>query len=92
MAETYEYRGVLFAKMGRKADAEKDLTILKKLNKKLAGELEEFLKTARKKMSMAALPLQSKRPRVVKVFQEAWKTFVKEVPPNANRQVGGIEH
>jgi tetratricopeptide (TPR) repeat protein len=47
MAETYEYRGVLFAKMGRKADAEKDLAALKKLNPKLAGELEEFLKTGK---------------------------------------------
>jgi len=47
MAETYEYRGVLFAKMGRKADAERDLATLKKLNPKLAGELEEFLKTGR---------------------------------------------
>ena len=47
MAETYEYRGVLLAKMGRKDDAEKDLAILKKLNKKLAGELEEFLKTGK---------------------------------------------
>ncbi len=47
MAETYEYRGVLFAKMGRKADAEKDLVTLKKLNPKLAGELEEFLKTGK---------------------------------------------
>ena len=47
MAETYEYRGVLFAKMGRKADAEKDLATLKKLNPKLAGELEEFLKTGK---------------------------------------------
>jgi tetratricopeptide (TPR) repeat protein len=47
MAETYEYRGVLFAKMGRRADAEKDLAILKKLNPKLAGELEEFLKTGK---------------------------------------------
>jgi tetratricopeptide (TPR) repeat protein len=47
MPETYEYRGVLFAKMGRKADAEKDLTTLKKLNPKLAGELEHFLKTGR---------------------------------------------
>jgi tetratricopeptide (TPR) repeat protein len=37
MAETYEYRGVLFAKMGRKADAEKDLATLKKLNPKLAA-------------------------------------------------------
>jgi tetratricopeptide (TPR) repeat protein len=47
MAETYEYRGVLFAKMGRKTDAEKDLATLKKLNPKLAGELEEFLKTGK---------------------------------------------
>jgi tetratricopeptide (TPR) repeat protein len=47
MAETYEYRGVLFAKMGRRADAEKDLATLKKLNPKLAGELDEFLKTGK---------------------------------------------
>jgi hypothetical protein len=45
MAETYKYRGVLFAKMGKKADAERDLAALKKLNPKLAGELAEFLKT-----------------------------------------------
>jgi tetratricopeptide (TPR) repeat protein len=47
MAETYEYRGVLFAKMGRRVDAEKDLATLKKLNPKLAGELEQFLKTGK---------------------------------------------
>jgi tetratricopeptide (TPR) repeat protein len=47
MAETYEYRGVLFAKMGRKTDAQKDVATLKKLNPKLAGELEEFLKTGK---------------------------------------------
>jgi tetratricopeptide (TPR) repeat protein len=47
MAETYEYRGVLFAKMGRKADADKDLATLKKLNPKLARELEQFLKTGK---------------------------------------------
>ena len=47
MAETYEYRGVLFAKMGRKTDAQKDLAMLKKLNPKLAGELEEFLETGK---------------------------------------------
>jgi hypothetical protein len=45
MAETYKYRGVLFAKMGKKADAERDLAALKKLNPKLAGELAEFLET-----------------------------------------------
>jgi len=32
---------------GRKADVEKDLATLKKLNPKLAGELEHFLKTGR---------------------------------------------
>jgi tetratricopeptide (TPR) repeat protein len=47
MAETYEYRGVLFAKMGKKSEAEKDLAALKKLNPKLAGELAEFLKTGK---------------------------------------------
>jgi tetratricopeptide (TPR) repeat protein len=47
MAETYEYRGVLFAKMGRKVDADKDLATLKKLSPKLAGELEQFLKTGK---------------------------------------------
>ena len=47
MAETYEYRGVLFAKMGKKTDAQKDLGTLKKLNPKLAGELEEFLETGK---------------------------------------------
>ena len=47
MAETYEYRGVLFAKMGRKSNAERDLATLRKLNPKLAGELEEFLKTGK---------------------------------------------
>ena len=47
MAETYEYRGVLFSKMGRKADAEKDLATLKKLNPKLAAELQEFLQTGK---------------------------------------------
>ena len=54
MAETYEYRGVLFAKMGRRADAEKDLATLKKLNPKLAGELEEFLRTGREEEDYSA--------------------------------------
>jgi TolA-binding protein len=39
MAEAYEYRAKLLSRMGRKADAEKDLATLKKLNPKLAGEL-----------------------------------------------------
>lgn len=53
MAEVYEYRGVLFAKMGRKADAEKDLATLRKLNPKLAGELEAFLKTGKEEEESA---------------------------------------
>ena len=47
MPETYACRGVLFAKMGRKADAEKDLATLRKLNSRLAGGLEQFLKIGR---------------------------------------------
>jgi tetratricopeptide (TPR) repeat protein len=58
MAETYEYRGVLYAKMGRKADAEKDLAVLKKSNKKLAGELEEFLKTGKEEDEYGTSPKQ----------------------------------
>jgi tetratricopeptide (TPR) repeat protein len=40
LAEAYEYRGVLFVKMNRKNDAEKDLAKLKELNPKLASDLE----------------------------------------------------
>jgi tetratricopeptide (TPR) repeat protein len=45
LAEAYEYRGVLFLKMGRKVDAEKDLATLKALKPKLANELEEVIQT-----------------------------------------------
>ena len=61
MAETYEYRGVLFAKMGKKADAEKDLATLKKLNTKLADELEEFLKTGNGKEEDEYGPISPKQ-------------------------------
>jgi tetratricopeptide (TPR) repeat protein len=44
LAEAYEYRGVLYFKMNRKNDAEKDLAKLKKLDPKLAGKLEYALK------------------------------------------------
>jgi len=54
LAETYEYRGVLYAKMGRRADADKDLATLKKLSPKLAGELEEFLRTGREEEEYSA--------------------------------------
>ena len=60
MAETFEYRGVLFAKMGRRADAEKDLAVLKKLNPKLAGELEEFLKTGKEEDEYGATSRKQK--------------------------------
>jgi tetratricopeptide (TPR) repeat protein len=40
LAEAYEYRGVLFVKMKRKNDAEKDLAKLKQLDPKLALKLE----------------------------------------------------
>lgn len=44
LAEAYEYRGVLFVKMNRKNDAEKDLAKLKQLNPKLASKLEYAIK------------------------------------------------
>jgi tetratricopeptide (TPR) repeat protein len=45
LAEAYEYRGVLFVKMNRKNDAEKDLAKLKELDPKLAAKLEYAIKT-----------------------------------------------
>jgi tetratricopeptide (TPR) repeat protein len=45
LAEAYMYRGVLYAQMGRKADAQADLALLKKLSPRLAKELEEYLQT-----------------------------------------------
>lgn len=53
MAEAYEYRGVLFAKMGRKTEAERDLAALKKLNPQLAVELETFLKSGKEEEESA---------------------------------------
>ena len=47
LAEAYEYRGVLYVQMNRKADAEKDLAKLKPLNPKLAAELAEAIKTGK---------------------------------------------
>jgi tetratricopeptide (TPR) repeat protein len=44
LAEAYEYRGVLFVKMNRKNDAEKDLAKLNQLSPKLAAKLEYALK------------------------------------------------
>jgi Flp pilus assembly protein TadD len=47
LAEAYMYRGVLYAQMGRKAEAQADLATLKRLNPRLAKELEEFLTTGK---------------------------------------------
>lgn len=44
LAEAYEYRGVLFVKMNRKSEAEKDLAKLNQLNPKLASKLEYAIK------------------------------------------------
>jgi tetratricopeptide (TPR) repeat protein len=48
MGEAYESRGVLYVKMGKKEDAQKDLATLKQLNPKLTPGLETALKTALK--------------------------------------------
>jgi Flp pilus assembly protein TadD len=45
LAEAYMYRGVLYSQMGRKADAQADLSVLKKLSPRLAKELEEYFQT-----------------------------------------------
>jgi tetratricopeptide (TPR) repeat protein len=47
LAEAYMYRGVLYAIMGRKAEAQADLTVLQKLNSHYAKELEDFMKTGK---------------------------------------------
>jgi Tfp pilus assembly protein PilF len=47
LAQAYEYRGVLFVELGRKADAEKDLATLKQLDPKLANALETAIKAGK---------------------------------------------
>ena len=47
LAEAYMYRGVLYAIMGRKPEAQADLTVLQKLNPHYAKELEDFIKTGK---------------------------------------------
>ncbi|MBV9644178.1 MAG: tetratricopeptide repeat protein [Verrucomicrobia bacterium] len=44
LAQAYEYRGVLYVKMNRRNDAEKDLLKLKELDPKLASKLEYAIK------------------------------------------------
>ena len=47
LAEAYMYRGVLYAIMGRKAEAQADLAVLQKMNPRYAKELEDFIKTGK---------------------------------------------
>ena len=47
LAEAYMYRGVLYTQMGRKAEAQADLVLLKKMNGHLAKELEQFMETGK---------------------------------------------
>jgi tetratricopeptide (TPR) repeat protein len=47
LAEAYMYRGVLYAIMGRKAEAQADLAVLQKMNPRYAKELEEFIRTGK---------------------------------------------
>jgi tetratricopeptide (TPR) repeat protein len=47
MGEAYESRGVLYVKMGRKEDAQKDLATLRQLNPKLTPGLETAIKTGK---------------------------------------------
>jgi tetratricopeptide (TPR) repeat protein len=47
MGEAYESRGVLYVKMGKKEDAQKDLATLKQLNPKLTPGLEAAIKTGK---------------------------------------------
>ena len=45
--EAYESRGVLYVKMGKKEDAEKDLATLKQINPRLTPGLEAAIKTGK---------------------------------------------
>ena len=47
MGEAYESRGVLYVRMGKKEEAQKDLATLKQLNPKLTPGLETALKTGK---------------------------------------------
>jgi tetratricopeptide (TPR) repeat protein len=47
LAQAYEYRGVLYVELGRKADAEKDLATLKQLDPKLANALQTAIKAGK---------------------------------------------
>ena len=47
MGEAYESRGVLYVKMGKKDDAQKDLATLKQINPRMTPGLETAIKTGK---------------------------------------------
>ena len=47
MGEAYESRGVLYVKMGKKEDAQKDLATLKQINPRMTPGLETAIKTGK---------------------------------------------
>jgi tetratricopeptide (TPR) repeat protein len=47
MGEAYESRGVLYVKMGKREDAQKDLATLKQINPKMTPGLEVAIKTGK---------------------------------------------
>jgi len=47
MGEAYESRGVLYVKMGKKDDAQKDLATLRQINPKMTPGLETAIKTGK---------------------------------------------
>jgi tetratricopeptide (TPR) repeat protein len=55
LAEAYMYRGVLYAEMGRKSDAQGDLTTLQKMNPELAKDLAEVMKTGKEEDQLYGL-------------------------------------
>jgi tetratricopeptide (TPR) repeat protein len=61
LAEAYMYRGVLYTEMGRKSDAQGDLSTLQKLNPKLAKELAEIIKTGKEEDRFYGLSSKLKR-------------------------------
>src|ERR1700732_3320167 len=61
LAEAYMYRGVLYAEMGRKVEAQADLVALRKLNPQLAKELAEVIKTGKEEDQFYGLSSKLRR-------------------------------
>src|SRR5260370_2528734 len=56
LAEAYMYRGVLYAIMGHKAEAQANLAVLQKMNPRYAKELEEIIKTPKETDHLSHAP------------------------------------